>query len=84
MRDLSSNRLRGQGEGRTPRQCPNCESKDGRVGMGQDENGNWKRGWLCFACGYFPSKDPKQCLLNKKISELDAARADKGLVSIDN
>ena len=68
--------LRGYGEGRTPRQCPICGSKDGRVGTSVD--GTNRRGWLCFACGYFPGKDPRECILSKVISEMDERQAEAG------
>lgn len=69
--------LRARGEGRTPRQCPVCGSRDGRVGISLDGTG--RRGWLCFACGYFPGKDPKACLLNKRIAEMDEQKAEVGV-----
>lgn len=69
--------LRAYGEGRTPRQCSVCGSHDGRVGMARD--GTNRRGWLCFACGYFPGKDPKECLLNKRIADMDANKAELGV-----
>ena len=71
---MKTGKLRGYGEGRTQRLCPVCGSKDGRVGTSLD--GTNRRGWLCFACGYFPGKDPKACLLNKRIAELDVEKAE--------
>ena len=63
--------LKGYGEGKTVRRCPVCGSKDGRVGMGKDDEGNWKRGWLCFACGYFPGKSRERCLIDRVVSEME-------------
>ena len=73
---METGKLRGYGEGRTSRVCPVCGSKDGRVGTSLD--GTKRRGWLCFACGYFPGKDPRQCILNKAISEMDERQAEVG------
>lgn len=69
MIQLGPGKLYGRGEGKVPRICPVCHSKDGRVGLDPDTG---LRGWLCFNCDYFPGKDPTKCQLTAVLNQRES------------
>ena len=70
---LGPGKLYARGEGKVPRICPVCHSKDGRVGFALDPGLRSLRGWLCYNCNYFPGKDPKHCRMTAILNQRESS-----------